>query len=1345
MPNFLYKNLSDILATNNPIRGNRFNYSNLNGRLIVPKFSKLNNPEDPSSPGTNVELHVFLPNAAYVNTLYFANYNIDPRINELGEPVRYVLLPIHNHIAQLNLVPGPYRIVYNFLRNLIGSNDSENRLFVSDISTDRKELRLTLTNPSHVESVRQLQDFVIEYMKGSRFKLPIVINFGENNLVDVVNVTSDGNASYFYVRLAEPLPFDVDLYYQCWIASQIMKPYLDNIQVEKEFEKLQPKFIKGPNFEVEYDRFITGTTEYKNWNDLLSTNLQTSQQILDKYVNVSGSSVELNFDYTSFENFVFYSSAEERIENFYYKIRLIQTYNQELSNLEVYTGSLESNKTRVKMLRDKVVSGFDNFEKWLYYETSASLRYTSELTASIQPFPKYEVTGSSYNLITKQGKFNLYTTGSNEVQNWYNSILDLATDYDMINDSALVKSLPTHIYENPDNEQILTFVNMIGQHFDILYFYTDHILKKNLREEHPKDGLSQDLIYEATRNLGWTLSSGTKTKDLWEYALGLSGSGEPIWTGKTTVGKEYSKSEEERTKEVWRRVLNNLPYIYKSKGTARGVKALLAAYGIPQTLLSIREFGGPDNADLGVVPRAEWEKHTYFLNLVGSLQQPATSSYVRLPWERINNENGNWQYPDTLTFRWKMNPSKYYDYANDKNQIVLQKEATGGRVDWFVTINRTGSAEKGDLTFYLGDGTTYKSASIKDEYLYDDIPLNIMLRRSSSLDTLSSNQTYDFILKTSKYGKITVDRSASININGSTEPNYNRGWSSDGDLFIGYGSNSVTNFALSGSIFELRYWAKQLITSSFDNHVLSARAYNGNTPTSSFYDLQAQWKFWQPFNAELTSSIKSMHPDQIKSNFYTSPKNAYFYGLTRDQFESTVEVYNMEVATVGNNTPFTEKIRIDSASLQGALLKDESSVVTAFDRFSIDSNKLMVAFSPQHVINEDIYEAIGNTQLDDYLGEYSNTKKDEYPSLKKFAREYWKKYTTRNDFTAYLRLVSLFDFSVFDQIRQTLPLRTNEILGVVIEPNILERSRVKTSRDFGGLPSEKFVRDTTEISASVVISGDVNSAKKTTIFIGFDEDVLSEFTNVSGEFDVETTIESDTQNYEDDIDINTTFISVASATTSSIYSRPRDIIGQIFDKTGVINGNIDDFSGIINNNYQISFNIRNMRKVIGKNNTILDVFGSLDLGFTNTFDRDNYIHGSSVGATKTWYTASNHYDKKTAVYTMIGNNRHDDFYKSYYFYYSSSLNTDSSNYASYQYVTSSQMNMNNYTKSVRSIRFEGCKLPGGDVINKISYPNYTPNYTYLDINNDPSAVILLILPFEVLPEWLQQVRKLRRI
>ena len=223
-------------------------------------------------------------------------------------------------------------------------------------------------------------------------------------------------------------------------------------------------------------------------------------------------------------------------------MELIERYNNELATLNTYTGSantssIDFNKVKVKGFRDKTISGFDNFEKWLYYETTGSNYYTSQASASIVPYPKYEVsiTSSDYNIATKEGKYKFYTSGSTEVDEWYNRVIDLATDYDLKNYNALNKAIPEYLREDPDNEQFVTFVNMVGQHFDIMYVYTDHITKKNLREEHPKDGMSQDLIYDVAKNLGWTLSHGTQAKDLWEYALGVSGSGEPVWSGKTTT------------------------------------------------------------------------------------------------------------------------------------------------------------------------------------------------------------------------------------------------------------------------------------------------------------------------------------------------------------------------------------------------------------------------------------------------------------------------------------------------------------------------------------------------------------------------------------------------------------------------------------------------------------------------------------------------------------------------------------------------------------------------------------------------------------------------------------------
>ena len=54
-------------------------------------------------------------------------------------------------------------------------------------------------------------------------------------------------------------------------------------------------------------------------------------------------------------------------------------------------------------------------------------------------------------------------------------------------------------------------------------------------------------------------------------------------------GQTDVKTIEDNT---WRKTLNNLIYIYKSKGTKNSVRALLNIYGYPGDVLSINEFGG---------------------------------------------------------------------------------------------------------------------------------------------------------------------------------------------------------------------------------------------------------------------------------------------------------------------------------------------------------------------------------------------------------------------------------------------------------------------------------------------------------------------------------------------------------------------------------------------------------------------------------------------------------------------------------------------------------------------------------------------------------------------------------
>jgi len=1090
---FSYDNINEILSSNGAIRGSRYNV-NKERRIIVPTVNYIDDTIN-SIQKDKVELHIFNKNTSYIGSIYeLKSWTVD----SVQDPTT-IYFDLINDIKPFNLPLGSYRFVYNFTRQLVSSRAASNKLFIAEISRNRQELVLALTNPNDNIEQNNLKNFVLNYLKPKKYLPTVIMNFGQNRLIDVINVTSDGSLNYFYVKLIKPLPSYLDLRSECWLETQILKPYIDLFEVYDSTPVITTNAneLRGPNYSVASSYNIASDTELKSWEELLGNNANTSQELINKYIDGVMPSVKLNIDYTKFENFIFYSSAYERVENFYYKIQLLDTYkNQidELLSIPASTVDMNNNINAIQKLIDKVVAGLDDWEKWMYYE-----EYVPN-SGIVSPFPKYEVSDiANTDVQTKNAKYRFYRLNSSVVENWYRDLLDLAESFDRNNVNSLKNVLPEFITTDSQNEQFISFINMIGQHFDIVYLYINHILKKNTRDQNPKNELSQDLVEAVTNTFGWKLSSNIQDKDLWEFALGVNSE----FDQKTNVlGQKYNKTEEERTKEVWRRILNNLPYIQKTKGTTRGIRALLAAYGIPQTLLYIKEHGGYYNPTNQNVRKNVYDKATYYLNLTSSYSQ-----YISAPWEKVYYEN-DWVYPDTVTFRWKMNPEKLYNYSGMENQVVLQK-SSGSRADWFVTINNNGTdVEKGTLTFWLGDGTNYVTASFYDEYLYDDVPLNIMIRRRYTSDFILGDQIYDFFLKTEKYGKLSIERSASISIDGPSMPDYNRAWSSDGVLTVGNGNNIETNTPLFGSIFELRYWSNELKEESFDNHVLAARAYNGNTPSSSFYDLQAQFKFWQPIDLETTFSISSTHPNQKEKTFFSSSKEVYIVGFNSASFEAATETYNMNVANLGANIIYPDKIRIDSASLQGALNMHTSYEKSTLTAGSNDSNRLTVAFSPQHVINEDIYESIGSTDLSEYIGDYSTIDDEEYFLLNQFSNEYWKKYENRNDFNAYINLIAKFDLSVFEQIAETLPARTNELLGIVLEPNILERSKTLPIRKITG-ETENFVKETEPLikATDVVLSYD---SKSTVLFIGFEEGDLIEVNMVDSENDVISEVSSDT-------------------------------------------------------------------------------------------------------------------------------------------------------------------------------------------------------------------------------------------
>ena len=92
--------------------------------------------------------------------------------------------------------------------------------------------------------------------------------------------------------------------------------------------------------------------------------------------------VELNVDYTRFENFVHFGSAYARINNFYDKVKVLEYYQDIIDSIStdlsgLVSSSISSSNYYVVQKNsylnkvDTIKGAFDGFEKYMYYQSSS--------------------------------------------------------------------------------------------------------------------------------------------------------------------------------------------------------------------------------------------------------------------------------------------------------------------------------------------------------------------------------------------------------------------------------------------------------------------------------------------------------------------------------------------------------------------------------------------------------------------------------------------------------------------------------------------------------------------------------------------------------------------------------------------------------------------------------------------------------------------------------------------------------------------------------------------------------------------------------------------------------------
>ena len=996
------------------------------------------------------------------NNILFSNITGYPQFSLLNNNL---VIDPEADLKNQGYVEGNYNTLYNFLRNRAGSNPL-NRYYIDEISSDRTEVRLNTTSIPNGELITSVGDF-ISYRNSSSVFVDFYLDFGDNNLIIANNIlldiTTNPNDPTVLIKLYEPLPNNFNVQSQCWIVESIADPVAYNINIIQTFDILDQNIqLRGPNTNIAIKDQINNSTPYVTYNSLTSNTSIAGTGSLQYQINsiLAEKGLEINIDYSDYSEFVFFSSAKTRLENFYYKLSLINQYQSNANLITSTTNPFISASSNIWTNKiDEIITGFDGYEYYLYYESGS--------TAWPKTNSTYPYINSSPNSVN-----GLAFLASQTV---------IAEDYDSQNNNRLINAIPSYLTDDSTNEQYMLFVDMVGQNFDSVWVYIKDVTNKYNADNRVDYGVSKDLVADVLRDLGIKIyQNNFSTDDLYSALLGITPSGSlynlpfttgslPVPTGSfldyinTYVTASSTGSLDptfDINAETYKRIYHNLPYILKKKGTPEGLRALITSYGIPDTILRINEFGGKDKNT------NTWDYWQDEYNYAYKLNKPGEAA-IETNWELNSNWNSitNNNRPTTLQFRFKIenaneifnNPQEvlwYLDDGNDKPCIVLNYNGSGLASGSYSGSIPDPNYQYSELTFY--------GSNIPGEGLTLNLPF--LDEGWWSVTAMVMGTTASFYAGNIQYdgydgNKLGYYASAS----GSVTPTL---WTSSvTSSFLPHSSiydgTTYSPILGTGSLQEIRYYAGPsflLNESSIKDYIMNPYSIEGNGVGDGYNNLA----FRLPLGGELYTGSTSVHPKITGSWATTSSfvsNSTASINLTDGKFAHNKETFFYDQVAAGIQNAVSEKIQNKNIVLPYTGSDSNipnNKVLTPFisvqqqpsisGSYTNNVDYVEVAFSPQNEINDDINDTFGYFNMGDYIGDprYIPSRNTSYTDLNVLRDKYFEKYTSNYNIWDYVRLIKFFDNSLFKMIQDFVPAHTALASGVVIKQHLLERNRYPT-------------------------------------------------------------------------------------------------------------------------------------------------------------------------------------------------------------------------------------------------------------------------------------------------------------
>ncbi len=728
-------------------------------------------------------------------------------------------------------------------------------------------------------------------------------------------------------------------------------------------------------------------------------------------------------------------------------------FDSNLSNYNLYSGSLDEIRvlhTASSIFHEK------NYSRPIYSEDYVKLNYrfnegvvgNVSIDTGVVDYSKSGLHGLivGYNSSTRLSGAAMYEdfgdpilyTAHSDIVSFTSSIENSASIYDKENKNIIFRMIPEEMLrEDEEADGLLTSFSLaMARYFDDIKLYIDQFVNLKTTNYDNKDE-SPDLFLPFLKNyFGWRATDHFSDSNPLEFFFGenvlSSGS---LDTPLVNIRDEF-----------WRRILNNLPYLYKSKGKRSSLDAFFNILGINKNILSLKEYGFITRTSIED-ERIYKQKPVAFLGIATS--GSVTGSYVSVPGLLTGQAKNEYTIESYVQL-----PSASGSFSGTLLNGSVWEMVNPTQSEGFCLLWKINNLKDISGSFILtgSDGQVFSSSYVP---VFDGNFVHLAAGLKSNGKPFIDVTTIDgnrLILTQSYVG--------STNLSGVfTGSNYN--------FVMGSCSGSLFQKSAEGYFGEYRYWTRQLSSSEIQAHALHNESIGTQNPLELPSPLLGHWALNE--NRAAGSDGRIHHIPDLSRN-----RNV----ATGSLFENSFNPYKKFLFDYNHISPsidlkWTEnKIRV----------RDKTELV--LDDISKDTNEVGLQFNLVDALNEDISKIFSTLDtLNNVVGAPINKYREDYTDLESYRRVYFDRLSDSLNFNKFFKLFRWFDKKISNAIRQLLPARVHFIGGEhVVESHFLERNKYQYKYTVFKTP-----KDINEgvMSASVSVSGNVmNSLEDKTPMMG---------------------------------------------------------------------------------------------------------------------------------------------------------------------------------------------------------------------------------------------------------------------